>query len=261
MATLPDPYWTDGHRTLYCARWEDVLPALDQRFDLVFTSPPYNLSEGGRDAGHSGMWAESRRQGIHRMQAADGYTDHDDAMPHDDYVTWQRSAIQAMWDHLTDTGAIFYNHKPLLARTETDHGPALRLPLELIPPELPLRQIITWNRMFGANNQRTRFTPSYEWLLLIPRQEFRTVTRSMLDVWNIPPDTASEHPAPFPIGLPAKAIAACAPTSILDPFSGSGTTLRAAADAGIDAVGIEPSEMYCEMTVQRLAQLSLFGRD
>lgn len=71
----------------------------------------------------------------------------------------------------------------------------------------------------------------------------------------------SLHPTQKPVPLIRKIIAANVAQTILDPFMGSGTTLVAAKLEGRKAVGIEISEKYCEIAVNRLRQRVLFGAE
>ena len=71
-------------------------------------------------------------------------------------------------------------------------------------------------------------------------------------------DLASDHPAVFPIELPKRAIASAPNAQLwLDPFMGTGTTLRAAKDLGRQAIGVEIEERYCEVAAKRMAQAVL----
>lgn len=68
--------------------------------------------------------------------------------------------------------------------------------------------------------------------------------------------TTREHPCPKPYGFVRKLITRCTVGSawVVDPFCGTGTTLRAAKDMQMRAIGIEIEERYCEIAAKRLAQ-------
>ncbi len=62
-----------------------------------------------------------------------------------------------------------------------------------------------------------------------------------------------------PIGWLRCLIGNCSQGVVLDPFAGSGASLRAAKDIGRRAVGVEISEAACEYIVSSLAQETIFG--
>ena len=72
------------------------------------------------------------------------------------------------------------------------------------------------------------------------------------DVWEIPRDLNYQHPTQKPVNLGIRAIKNSSPKSIiLDFFLGSGSTLIAAEKTGRRCFGVELSEKYCDIIVQR----------
>lgn len=255
--TAVKPYYEQSGVTIYHGDCRDVLPTLPA-FGLVVTSPPYNL--GGEPWPRLGNWkpgdsAGGRSKWKNGSDAGAGiqYGAHDDAMPWDDYVSSQQTALSLLWDRLTDDGAIFYNHKPRVI------GAKLWTPLELVPADVTIRQIVIWARPGGLNYNPTAFVPTHEWILLLAKPAFRLKSKGVSglgDVWEMAPDR-NEHPAPFPLALPMRALDATQPGPVLDPFMGSGTTLVAAKTVGRRSVGIEIDERYCEIAAKRLQQEAL----
>jgi site-specific DNA-methyltransferase (adenine-specific) len=82
-----------------------------------------------------------------------------------------------------------------------------------------------------------------------------------LNRWMHDGDSFS-HPAPFPIALAKDHVASWSNPGdvVLDPFAGSGTTLKAAKELGRRFVGIEINAEYVEICQRRIAQevLNLF---
>lgn len=77
--------------------------------------------------------------------------------------------------------------------------------------------------------------------------------------WEQEPE--SWHPNQKPVKAILPLVVAYAPVDgiVLDPFMGSGSTLRAAKDAGCQAIGIELDRGYCERAEARLARGVLFA--
>ena len=235
----------------------------DGDYDLVVTSPPYNL--GGEPWPMLGDWKRPRESregpwlsgvgGNGRWKtgsnAAHGvpYGEHSDTMPWPEYVEWQRSILRELWRIIPDDGAICYNHKPRVV------GAKLWLPLELIPEGVILRQNIIWARPGGMNFTTTAFVPTHEWIMLLAKPGFRLKSQAasgLGDVWRINPEP-SKHPAPFPLELARRCIEPTTAKRILDPFGGSGTVGIAAAMEGRTATLIELDPKWCAMIRARTA--------
>ena len=216
------------------------LPA--QSVGLIFTSPPYNLknsSGNGMKDGRASKWAAASLRA--------GYSDHDDAMPHDKYVDWQREALTEMMRLIPDDGAIFYNHK-----WRVQNG--LLQDRADIVAGFPVRQVIIWKRNGGINFNAGYFLPTFEVIYLIAKKNFRLASKAngCGDVWEFRQEMHNDHPAPFPVALAEQVIKSCPPSVVLDPFIGSGTTAIAALNLKRDYIGIELSPVYAQKARERI---------
>lgn len=90
----------------------------------------------------------------------------------------------------------------------------------------------------------------------ISKEDFAANT---LSVWKVRPESAKRigHPAPFPVELAKRVISlySYAGDTVLDPFTGSGTTLVAAKEMGRTYVGYEIKPEYCEIANKRLENI------
>ena len=73
-------------------------------------------------------------------------------------------------------------------------------------------------------------------------------------MWNIHPETNSDHPAPYPKELSDKLIQyySFVDDLVLDPFMGSGTTAISCKDYNRHFLGIELHEEYVQKSINRL---------
>ena len=213
-----------------------------EAIDLIITSPPYNLKNStgnGLKDGRGGKWANAR--------LVYGYATHSDNMPYADYVHWQRDCLFEMLRLIKSSGAIFYNHKWRV------QGGLLQDRHEIVSG-FPVRQIIIWKRKGGINFNPGYYLPTYEVIYIIAKPKFRLLPKANRfgDVWEFMQDMNNPHPAPFPFELINRIVQSTDAKIILDPFLGSGTTALASIANNRKYIGIDLSQEYCEMAINRI---------
>lgn len=258
--------------TIIVGAAEEVLPRFPERsIPLFFFSPPYNLgntSGGGEPAARMGHYADDAPMGRARGGMgmwnkaslpgglSDGYDGTEDALPHADYCAWLADVLRGCWKACS--GAIFFNHKPRVLNG------ALVTPLDYVPPDLRpfVRQEVIWARAGGINFSPAFYLPTHERIVILARPEWRLKSKGasgMGDVWYVPQESDTWHPAPFPEALPARALESTAAPLVCDPFMGSGTTGKAARRMGRDFIGVEKSAAYAARATREIATAE--GRD
>lgn len=133
-----------------------------------------------------------------------------------------------------------------------------RVALKLVESAWVLRNSIIWHREHALPEPvADRASRSYEYVYMLAKSRRYYFNKQALldkkieeDMWTIaakPKARSGLDTAPFPDELVDRCLAiGCPPGgTVLDPFSGSGTTVRVAVESGRDAIGIELNPEFC----------------
>ena len=150
---------------------------------------------------------------------------------------------------------------------KTAIGIPWRVALMMSEQKWVLRSPIVWVKESSLPEYvRDRPSRGYEHIFFFAKSRHYYFDKSKLpdqaaeDVWAIPVRTGmngAKETAPFPAELVEQCLAVgCPPEGIvLDPFCGSGTTLRVALTGGRSAKGIDISRPFCHYVLNDLAKL------
>lgn len=146
-------------------------------------------------------------------------------------------------------------------------GVPWRVAIEMANRKWVLRSAIIWHRKHAlAEAVKDRPRRSYENIFMFAKDRSyffnRVALRNVVveeDVWTISarPKTNGIDTAPFPDELVERCLELGCPEfgNVLDPFAGSGTTLRVAVKMGRSATGIDLNPQFCQYMLDQLRTL------
>jgi site-specific DNA-methyltransferase (adenine-specific) len=228
VAPLPTPYYDRDGITIYHGDAREILPLLEQRsVDAVLTDPPFFMP----------------------------------ATHYQSRVDWQRSwsdtsILAAFWSVVLDCAVPSLKRSGhFLTFCNGDSYPVFY-------PEMYRRfdylKSLVWDK--GHVGLGRVWRNQHELVIAARWNDAEFVEdgelRSDVMQYKATPSSEREHPVEKPPALLSHMLRPTVPLGgvVLDPFMGSGTTLRAAKDLGLRAIGIEGEERYCEIAVKRLSQ-------
>lgn len=221
------PYYADDAVTIYHGDCREVLPSLPP-VDLVLSDPPYGI--GYQHSGHVrgvkgaiGMTAAANRRGSPAIHGDDAVFDPSPWLTFPNVILWGA-------DH-------FY-------------------------PRLPDRgRWLAWNKLGSMEPWDTFCDVEFAWHSKeAPARIFSMLWKGLACDKRGENNGLRSHPMQKPVRLMRWCIEQSGVdvnAVILDPFMGSGTTLRAAKDLGRKAIGIDIEEKYCFIAAKRMSQAVL----
>lgn len=215
-------YYQDNQVVIYHGDCLEILPSLSS-VDAVITDPPYGIALKAN-------YLKTRKASQERDTRRHAWM----SRKHDD---------------------IHGDDRPF------DPAPFLNFPIVLLwganayAEKLPSRYSwLVWDKKDGRGAKNSFSDCELCWCSGVPFNSVR-IFRHMWTGYQRDSEVGQKslHPTQKPVKLMQWCIEkAGMPKTILDPYMGSGPTLRAAKDLGLQAIGIEINERYCEIAAKRM---------
>lgn len=242
-----DPYYDDGQITLYHGDALEVLASLETAsLDAILTDPPYcsgGYLEAQKSTPAQGLRGATVKAAGFRWFAGD---------------QMGTAGLAAL------LRAVLIEGRRLL---RPDRSAFVFTDWRMVPTMAPIiessgfryRNLLVWDK--GNAGLGVGFKPAHELVMEFTNGATEYQALDGQNVLRVPRVVAAEkeHGAQKPVALLSTILRIVVPAggTVCDPFVGSGSTLRAAKNLGLRAVGIELDEANCEIAVRRLAQQAL----
>lgn len=229
----------------------------DNSIDLIVTSPPYNVDLGNNK---------------YNKNSYDLYVDN---LHHGEYIKWMTNIFNRLYCKMKSGGRICVN----IGDGKNGAIPTSSDIIQFMNKEcryIPMAHII-WNKnqvgnrtAWGSFNSPSSpsFPTPFEHILVFAKENIKLQSRGISDLtkdefikwssslWTFAPEKKQKdigHPAMFPIELPLRCIKMFSwiGATVLDPFSGAGTTCKAAKELSRNYLGFEISKEYCNISKDR----------
>ena len=246
---LPDkPYYQDDAVVIYNADCRDILPLIpDKSIDLVLTDPPYGITSNQWDTALSPqeLWQLIKHLAKSYILTA--------SQPYSSFlVAYKQDLFKHEWIWVKNRGSNFANtvREPM---KEHEHVLFFSEGGWVYNPILQKRR--------GSGLERIKYGVAFKTHSENYR-DFDDKEATLLNSSRIPSSVqfcnteVGLHPTQKPLHLFGYLVQTYSDTGqvIIDPFMGSGTTLKASKNLNRKCIGIEIEEKYCEIAAKRCSQ-------
>jgi DNA modification methylase len=255
----------------------DCLSALkkteDEKFDLILTSPPYNVGKSYETKISIEKYLEEQEKIIAELirtlskrgnlcWQVGNFVDKGEVFPLDIYyyqilkkhgLKLRNRIIWHFGHGLHASNRFSGRYETILWFSKTDDY-IFNLDNVRIPSKYPGKRHFKGPRKGELSGNPLGKNPSDVWEII--EQDW---DKAMWDIPNVKSNhpEKTEHPCQFPIELVERCVLALTDENswVLDPFAGVGSTVIGAVKNNRNAIGIEKEKNYCKIAEERLLQL------